>query len=148
MPTFQLCIIPINLQPLLTSSLAPILDNYCISSSFPIGSLILFTQPTQIYSNLPKGMFKNFVSNDLWQSRIPIKCTKQMGKIINCYLNDRQFGFREYLRTKEVTFALSLLLGICRNQRKDVYICFIDYEKAFHIVEHTECFSTFFNIKG
>jgi Reverse transcriptase (RNA-dependent DNA polymerase). len=35
-------------------------------------------------------------------------------------------------------FSLSVLLQKCRDQGKDVFICFIDYAKAFDCVKHSE----------
>jgi len=33
-------------------------------------------------------------------------------------------------------FALNILLQKCRGQRKDIFVCFIDYEKALNRVQH------------
>lgn len=51
-------------------------------------------------------------------------------------LDETQFGFRNALGTREALFALNILLQKCRDQRKDIYVCFIDYEKAFDRVQH------------
>lgn len=55
-------------------------------------------------------------------------------------LDDAQFGFREGLGTREALFSLSVLLQKCRDQQKDIYMCFIDYEKAFDRIDHTALF--------
>lgn len=51
-------------------------------------------------------------------------------------LEETQFGFRNALGTREALFALNILLQKCRDQRKDVYMCFVDFEKAFDRVQH------------
>lgn len=61
-------------------------------------------------------------------SRIRNKCEND--------LDETQFGFRNALGTREAMFALNVLLQKCRDQRKDVFVCFIDYEKAFDRVQH------------
>ena len=53
-------------------------------------------------------------------------------------ISDEQFGFRQGLGTREALFGLTVLLQKCRDQSQDVYLCFIDYEKAFDRVRHTE----------
>lgn len=51
-------------------------------------------------------------------------------------LDDSQFGFRNAFGTREALFGMNLLLQKCRDQRKDVFACFIDYEKAFDRIQH------------
>lgn len=52
-------------------------------------------------------------------------------------ISPEQFGFRLGLGTREALFGITVLLEKCRDQRKDVYLCFIDYEKAFDRIKHT-----------
>jgi hypothetical protein len=47
-----------------------------------------------------------------------------------------QFGFKNGLGTREAIFSMQTLIQNCLDQRKDVFICFIDYEKAFDNVKH------------
>lgn len=47
-----------------------------------------------------------------------------------------QFGFKKGFGTREAIFSLQTLIQNCQDQRKDAYICFIDYEKAFDNVRH------------
>lgn len=49
---------------------------------------------------------------------------------------DSQFGFKSGFGTREAIFSLQMLIQNCLDQRKDVFICFIDYEKAFDNVRH------------
>lgn len=47
-----------------------------------------------------------------------------------------QFGFKNGLGTREALFSMQTLIQNCLDQRKDVFLCFIDYEKAFDKVKH------------
>lgn len=62
------------------------------------------------------------------QQRIYRKCEEQ--------LDEAQFGFRAGTRTGEVLFAITVLLQKCREYNKSVYVCFIDFQKAFDKVQH------------
>jgi len=60
--------------------------------------------------------------------RISIKCERNIGYT--------QFGFRRCLGTREALVATQVLIQNCNDQRKDIMLCFIDYEKAFDRVRH------------
>ena len=45
-------------------------------------------------------------------------------------------GFRQGLGTREAIVATQVLVQNCYDQRKNVCLCFIDYEKAFDRVQH------------
>ena len=60
--------------------------------------------------------------------RIPSKCEEMISK--------EQYGFRPGMRTREALYRAQLLLQKCREFRKPVYACFIDFEKAFDRVQH------------
>lgn len=49
---------------------------------------------------------------------------------------DTQFGFKNGMGTREAVFCLNTLMQNCLDQRKEVFMCFIDYEKAFDTVKH------------
>lgn len=51
-------------------------------------------------------------------------------------ISDSQFGFRQGLGTREALVATQVLVQNCHDQRKDVCLCFIDFEKAFDRVQH------------
>ena len=55
---------------------------------------------------------------------------------INREVSDEQFGFRPQFGTREGIFCLRMLIEKYLEVRKDVYICFIDYSKAFDSVKH------------
>ena len=51
-------------------------------------------------------------------------------------IQDTQFGFRGGTGTREALFAIRVLVQNCRDVQKDVFLCFVDYEKAFDKVQH------------
>ncbi|KAI5633986.1 reverse transcriptase (RNA-dependent DNA polymerase) domain-containing protein [Phthorimaea operculella] len=65
-------------------------------------------------------------------------------KVIHCRINnkieenisDTQFGFRNGLGTRDALFGFQVLMQRCWDMNQTVYICFIDYEKAFDRVQH------------
>lgn len=62
--------------------------------------------------------------------RIYSKCEEKSGETHN------QFGFKNNLGTREALYCMQLLVQKCYDQRKDVFICFIDYQKAFDNIRH------------
>ena len=71
-------------------------------------------------------------------NRIKNKCENE--------LQATQFGFRNGLGTREAIFCLQVLLQRCLDQQKEVYLCFIDYEKAFDTVQHKKLLEQLHNI--
>ena len=61
-------------------------------------------------------------------SRIYSKCEKNIGR--------SQFGFKHGFGTREALFSIQVLIQRCRDVNVDVYVCFVDYEKAFDTVQH------------
>ena len=53
-------------------------------------------------------------------------------------MRSSQFGFKRGLGTREALVAIQVLVQKCYDQRKDVILCFIDYEKAFDKVQHSK----------
>ena len=51
-------------------------------------------------------------------------------------MGSTQFGFKEAMGTREALFGLKVLVQDFKDVQKDVFICFIDYEKAFDRVQH------------
>lgn len=47
-----------------------------------------------------------------------------------------QFGFKSGTGTREALFCVQTLVQNCMDVRKDVFLCFVDYEKAFDKVKH------------
>ena len=52
-----------------------------------------------------------------------------------------QFGFVPDKGTRNAIFTLSMLMERCIEVQKDLFICFIDYSKAFDKVRHDELFN-------
>ncbi|CAG9828392.1 unnamed protein product [Diabrotica balteata] len=63
------------------------------------------------------------------------------------YLEDIQFSFRNAMGTREALFALNTLLQKCRDQIKDVFACFKDFEKAFDKVHYVKLMQILKNIE-
>lgn len=53
-------------------------------------------------------------------------------------LSDSQFGFRNGLGTREALFFIQVLVQRCRDVNRPVFLCFIDFEKAFDKVQHNK----------
>lgn len=51
-------------------------------------------------------------------------------------ISNTQFGFREGLGTREALFGINVLFQRCLDVNKEVYACYIDFEKAFDKVKH------------
>ena len=47
-----------------------------------------------------------------------------------------QFEFRKRMGTRNATFMLRMLMERAIEKQKDIYMCFIDFEKAFDTVRH------------
>jgi len=52
------------------------------------------------------------------------------------FISVSQLGFGRGLGTREALVATQELIQNCNDQRKDIMLCFIDYEKAFDRVQH------------
>lgn len=61
-------------------------------------------------------------------NRIYKKCERNV--------SENQFGFRAGMGTREALFRIQVLVQNCLDVKKDVFMCFIDYEKAFDRVRH------------
>ena len=55
--------------------------------------------------------------------------------ILNVKISQLQFGFVPDKGTRNAIFTLSMLAERCIEMQKDLYLCFIDYSKAFDKVE-------------
>ena len=59
-------------------------------------------------------------------------------KVCEENLDESQFGFRQGFGTRKAILATNVLFQKCTDQRKDVFACFLDYEKAFDRIKHEE----------
>ena len=50
-----------------------------------------------------------------------------------------QAGFRKGRGTRDQTANIHWIIEKAREFRKNIYLCFIDYAKAFDCVDHTNC---------
>uniref|UniRef100_A0A8D8WNS4 Craniofacial development protein 2 n=2 Tax=Cacopsylla melanoneura TaxID=428564 RepID=A0A8D8WNS4_9HEMI len=61
---------------------------------------------------------------------------KRINKKLEENISETQFGFRNGFGTREALFAYNVLAQRCLDVNKNVYVCFIDYNKAFDKVRH------------
>ena len=54
-----------------------------------------------------------------------------------CVITDAQFGFKPGLSTIDAIFALQTLVNKTLKRKKRLYCCFIDYSKAFDLVDRS-----------
>ena len=64
----------------------------------------------------------------------------RMRKSLRPEIAKTQFGFVPDKGTRNAIFTLSMLMERCIEVQKDLYICFIDYSKAFDKVKHDKLF--------
>ena len=57
---------------------------------------------------------------------------------MNCELPDVQAGFRKGRRTRDQTANICWILEKAREFQENIYLCFIDYAKAFDSVDHNK----------
>ena len=53
-------------------------------------------------------------------------------------ISDVQFGYKSGKRTRNAVLCLRMIMEKAKEKQKDLYICFIDYVKAFGRVKHQE----------
>ena len=57
---------------------------------------------------------------------------------MNCELLDVQAGFRKGRGTRDQIANIPWIMEKAREFQKDIYLCFIDYAKAFDCVDHNK----------
>ena len=57
---------------------------------------------------------------------------------MNCELQDVQAGFRKGIGTREQIANIYWIIEKAREFQKNIYLCFIDYAKAFDYVDHNK----------
>ena len=65
----------------------------------------------------------------------------RMRKSLRPEISQLQFGFVPDKSTRNAIFTLSMLAERCIEMQKDLYLCFIDYSKAFDKVRHEKLFN-------
>ena len=53
-------------------------------------------------------------------------------------LTQEQYGFRSGKGTTNAIFSLNMIIERAVEKQKDLYLCFVDFEKAFDMVKHEE----------
>ena len=62
------------------------------------------------------------------------------------YLSRSQYGFRKGTGTREATMGLTLIAERYLEVRKKLYVCFVDYKKAFDRIKHEHLIEILKNI--
>ena len=57
---------------------------------------------------------------------------------MNCELPDSQAGFRKDRGTRDQIAKIHCIIKKAREFQKNIYLCFIDYAKAFDCVDHNK----------
>ena len=57
---------------------------------------------------------------------------------INEAISEGQFGYKSGKGTRNAVLCLRMIMEKAIEKQKDLYICFIDYVKAFDRVKHQE----------
>ena len=60
----------------------------------------------------------------------------RMKNKIEQYVDDEQFGFRKGRGTRDAILVLRCIMERALEKQKDLYMCFVDFEKAFDTVKH------------
>jgi len=63
----------------------------------------------------------------------------RLQQYVNCELPDVQAGFRKGRGTRDQIVNIRWIIAKAREFQKNIYFCFIDYAKAFHCVDQTNC---------
>ena len=60
----------------------------------------------------------------------------RLQQYVNCELPDVQAGFRKGRGTRDQIVNIHWIIEKARDFQKNIYLCFIDYAKAFDCVDH------------
>ena len=77
-----------------------------------------------------------FISHD---SEVTLKILQaRLQQYVNRELPDVQAGFRKGRRTRDQIANICWIVEKAREFQKNIYLCFIDYAKAFDCVDHNK----------
>ena len=62
----------------------------------------------------------------------------RLQQYLNCEIPDVQAGFRKGRGTRDQITNIHWIIKKARDFQKDIYLCFIDYAKAFDCVYHNK----------
>ena len=94
-------------------------------------------EKVSLHSNLKKGKAKecsNYCTIVLIShaSKVMLKIVQaRFQQYVNCKLPDAQAGFRKGRGTRDQIANICWLIKKAREYQKKIYLCFIDYAKAF-----------------
>jgi len=72
--------------------------------------------------------------------------TRRLESKVDLFLGRDQYGFRKGLGTRDAIAAMRVLYERSLEYNKKVYVCFVDYEKAFGRVDWTRLMGILCNI--
>ena len=76
-------------------------------------------------------------------SKVMLKILQaRLQQYMNCELPDVQAGFRKGRGTRDQIANICWILKKAREFQKNIYLCFIDYVKAFDCVDHNKLWET------
>ena len=67
--------------------------------------------------------------------------------LLNENSGETQFGFKSGSGTRDVIYTMRIITEKCLEKGKDLYVCFIDYAKAFDRVQHQKAFECLCNTR-
>ena len=98
-----------------------------------------------IFILIPKKSNANICSNYYTialishTSKVMLKILQaRLQQYMNCELPDVQGGFRKGRGTRDQIANINWIIEKAREFQKNIYVCFIDYAKAFDCVENSE----------
>ena len=62
----------------------------------------------------------------------------RLQQYVNCEVPDVQGGFRKGRGTRDEIATIRWIIEKAREFQKNIYLCFIDYAKAFDCVDHSK----------
>ena len=62
----------------------------------------------------------------------------RLQKYLNCELSDDQIGFRKGRGTRDQIANIRWMIVKARKFQKNIYFCFIGYDKGFDCVDHNK----------
>ena len=73
-------------------------------------------------------------------SKVMLKILQaRLQQYVNRELPDVQAGFRKGKGTRDQIANIHWIIEKARESKKNIYLCFIDYAKAFDCVDHKNC---------
>ena len=63
----------------------------------------------------------------------------RLQQYVNCELPDVQAGFRINIGTRGQIGNIHWIMEKAREFQKNIYFCFVEYDKAFNYVDHNNC---------